>query len=132
MARPTLSEIEIWLIGKGLCLASGVTPPPFKVFLKGCSAPVPQPLVLKGEQGRVWLDKYYVACDPGDGRVRYHYITRFHINETLEDIKEARLAGRTGQTLSEETRRAFISALRRMRATGRAYALFLSDSLPKN
>ena len=47
------------------------------------------PYVLRSENGFLWLDRYYLAYTSTDVKVHYVYITRYHIEEEAEALKEA-------------------------------------------
>ena len=47
------------------------------------------PYVLRSENGFLWLDRYYLAYTSTDVKVHYIYITRYHIEEEAEALKEA-------------------------------------------
>lgn len=47
------------------------------------------PYVLRSENGFLWLDRYYLAFALKDVKVHYIYLTRYHIMEEADALKEA-------------------------------------------
>ncbi|MBO7358447.1 MAG: hypothetical protein J6U72_01330 [Clostridia bacterium] len=46
-------------------------------------AKIPVPIIAKGRDGTLWVDRYYAAYQKGDGDVRYVYVALRHACEEL-------------------------------------------------
>ena len=89
---------ELYRLGCALCLKCGLTPPRRAALMDRYLAAVPQPLIVDGEDARVWIDKYYAAYQLGGGDVHYAYLSRTHLEEETRALKE--LAAQKGLFLS--------------------------------
>lgn len=72
----------------------------------------PQPLISVCDNGMLWVDRYYVAYQIGDGDVHYTYLTRHHIAEECTACKEASKKRGEEITLPTDIRRCFIRVKR--------------------
>ena len=118
---------ELYRLGCALCLKCGLTPPRRAALMDRYLAAVPQPLIVDGEDARVWIDKYYAAYQLGGGDVHYAYLSRTHLEEETRALKE--LAAQKGLFLSlpGDIEGAFQSARARMRAKN---VQFVCDTAP--
>ena len=87
-------------------------------FMKGTKN---QPLIKRCENGTLWVDKFYVAYQIGDGDVHYTYIARQHLVEEVNAYREAARLRKTDVQLPEDIKRCFRIAQRNMEATDRSY-----------
>ena len=123
MRGETLDVGEVTRLAAGVCELCGAKAPPRERLLMLRCAKVPQPLVINGGLGRVWVDKYYLAYRLAGGKVRYVYITRRHICEELESIRELERERGMSFRLPREISAQFALALERMDKSGRMFAL---------
>ena len=49
----------------------------------------PQPIPVSCADGILWVDKYYVAYQIGNGDVYYTYLSKYHIREEINAYKAA-------------------------------------------
>ncbi len=85
------------------------------------------PTIMERQGRELWIDRYYIALDDEDSReTRYLYLTRRHVEESLDDHRRLLRRGRA-PVLDPETLQFFPSALTRMRYLRRAYLLSLGE-----
>ena len=76
-----------------------------------------QPLVLSGENGTLWVDRYYAAYQDRDGLLRYAYISKKHVSEEVNAWRAANRA------LPPDVEAAMRPAVKKMRMSGTAFWL---------
>lgn len=78
---------------------------------------IPLPIVLRNRDGTLWVDRYYMALQLGDGDVRYIYLTEQHIREEMFSYRTLKNCHDDPAELPRDIAAQFRLALRRMRAT---------------
>ena len=108
-------------LGNELCRRFDLKKPKMSRIMEMYFSPVPEPIIVSGREARVWIDKYYAAFRPRDGCVRYVYLSRRHIEEETEGVRELQAERGLNWHLPAEIESAFQEALRLMRQRGTAY-----------
>lgn len=115
--KPYLSFRDFCRLSWQLCLKCDLTPPRHRKLTALYFSPEPQPLLLEGIGARAWIDKYYMAFQVQGGPVEYIYISRRHIEEEKQALKEVRRQRGLYLSLPQEIERAFGEAEREMART---------------
>lgn len=92
------------------------------------------PLVYENENGRLWVDKYYVAYNLCDEGIRYAYLTHHHIKEEYSGYAAAAKARKEPTHLPVEIMKEFNRAAVAMFLKGRrcwAEKRFLENPLSR-
>jgi hypothetical protein len=85
-------------------------------FRRSYDSGIPMPIYLKCENGRMWVDKYYLAYELPDGAIRYAYITRRHIREECRSYRLAPGKRLCMLTFPDDIVKVFVRALGEMNA----------------
>ena len=94
----------------------GLPAVPAVMFRRQYDMQIPLPIILENENGRMWLDKHYVAVQLRGGDIQYLYVTRQHIHEEYHGYQVARLMRKIKVYVPQEIRQAFTAATRKMNA----------------
>lgn len=81
---------------------------------------MPFSLIRENENGRLWVDRYYVAYENEKGDVRYTYCTKHHMLEEERSYRYASKLRRTRIEIPGDVRRCFETAKKSMKARGEA------------
>ena len=79
---------------------------------------IPMPIMLRKHDGTLWIDRYYVAVQHGNGDVRYIYLTEQHINEEIYNYRVLKKCRENPPALPKVIAAQFRLALRRIRGSG--------------
>ena len=105
----------LYVIARLLARRIGIAAPDFvrmsKVYEEGVYPS--QPLVMCGEGGTLWLDKYYAAFANEQGQLSYAYVSGRYLREEMSSWRRA------SKPLPEEIARALTPALKHMSLSGR-------------
>jgi hypothetical protein len=120
--KPDLKAVlpcrTISLLADRIAQEMGVRKPPFAAVRAMYDSRIPLPICIDGSSKRLWVDKYYIAFQVDGGYVRYAYLARRHIEEELKSYGEASAARGQDVRLPQDVHRAFVIALRAMKANG--------------
>ena len=79
------------------------------------------PILKKCDAGTIWVDRYYVAYQLGDGDVHYTYISQHHLAEELLAYRKASEERDVAMALPLDILRCFHMAKLEMQASGLPY-----------
>lgn len=79
------------------------------------------PILKKCDAGTIWVDRYYVAYQLGDGDVRYTYISQHHLAEEVLAYRNASEERGVTMALPLDILHCFQIAKLEMQATGLPY-----------
>ena len=85
-----LGSRDVFTIAMHIAVKHQLPRPDYPELVKKIRGKYPQPIVLTNDNGRLWVDKHYVAfqlCSQAD--VRYEYVTAFHIAEESASYRAA-------------------------------------------
>lgn len=110
-------------IASGTALANGLIPARREDITRMYYAPMKKqiPIMKRCESGTVWVDKYYVAYQLGDGDVVYTYISQCHIKEEVNAYKTASRERGMRIPFPADILRCFKTAQNAMKTTGKPY-----------
>ena len=79
------------------------------------------PIIKQCDAGTIWVDRYYVAYQIGDGDVHYTYISKHHLAEEVFAYRKASEERGVAMALPLDILRCFHVAKLEMQATGLPY-----------
>ena len=117
-----LSPHEVFGIALRIAVRHHLRRPNYSAMIREARGKFPQPLVLKNENGTLWLDLHYVAYQlSGHADVKYVYITYHHITEECLSYTAATKARGKKIRLPSDIARQFQSAKKQMRDSGTGF-----------
>ncbi len=69
---------------------------------------------MENDTGTLWVDRYYIAYQLGDGDIHYVYLTKHHIREEIISYQTASKERGIKVELSVDIRKQFARALKWM------------------
>ena len=79
----SLTIRELRRLADRLSEATGAREVTDRELYRNYFAKVPVPIIAKGRDSTLWVDRYYAAYQKGDGDVRYVYVALRHAWEEL-------------------------------------------------
>ena len=117
-----LGSRDVFTIAMHIAIKRQLPRPDYSGLVKKIRGKYPQPTVLANDNGRLWVDKHYVAFQQcGQADVRYEYLTAYHIAEETASYRAATKARGMKINLPADIARQFKSAAKHMRVTGTRY-----------
>ena len=115
----SLNSLQVYELAKAVAVKYGLRKPDYAVLRKEMFGMYPQPVILDSPNGRLWVDRFYIAWQSGDNaEVRYVYVTRHHILEERSSYRIAAKRGDARHSMPEEIARQFRIIGKKMLATG--------------
>jgi hypothetical protein len=119
-----LSNADVISLAATAARRLAITFPPREQLLKAMEKQIPMPTVLKSDQCRLWVDKYYIAFAwDEETDIRYIYLTEEHIREEYGSYAQARKSRQNQVFLPADIKKAFRRATSSMNRTGKGYWL---------
>ena len=116
---PSLNSLQVYKLAKAVADKYGLRKPDYAVLRKEMFGKFPQPVILDNDNGRLWVDRYYVAYQlDGCAEVKYVYVTRHHILEEKSDYRASAKRGNTKHTMPKEIAHQFGIISKKMLASG--------------
>ncbi len=123
--RQYLGFKQLTALAQRLCAKLDFRAPSSGRIMENYFSPVPQPILLRRGGVKLWIDKYYVAYLER-GQVVYAYLTRRHIEEEREALRELARERGSYRALPEEIEKTFAAALAEMKLRGREVLVYES------
>lgn len=90
---------------------------PRELSLLYSNTKIPMPIMVRNRDGTLWIDRYYMAQQLGDGDVHYVYLTEQHIREEMFSYRMLKSCREDPAVLPRDIAAQFRLALRRMHAS---------------
>ncbi len=115
----SLNSLQVYNLAKEVAEKYGLRRPDYAVLRKEMFGKYPQPVILDSHNGRLWVDRFYVAYQLGGcAEVKYVYVTRHHILEERSAYRVSSKRGDAKHTMPEEIARQFRIISKKMLASG--------------
>lgn len=86
----SLNAMQVFNIAKYIARKYGLRLPDYCRMRSEMSGKIPQPIILDSNNGRMWVDRYYVAYQlDGMAEVKYVYIAKHHVLEEISGYRQA-------------------------------------------
>ena len=86
----SLNAMQVFNIAKYIAKKYGLRMPDYCRMRSEMSGKIPQPIILDSNNGRMWVDRYYVAYQlDGTSEVKYVYIAKHHVLEEISGYRNA-------------------------------------------
>ena len=114
-----LHFIKLFRMTKFLSQKHGLPMPDYDELRKTYVQKYAGPVFLHNAKGRIWADRYYIAYQlEGIGKVKYVYVTKYHMREEAISYSQAAKGRGTKNMMPQDIKRAFNRILRIMHAKG--------------
>ncbi len=115
----SLNSLQVYNLAKAVAEKYSLRKPDYAVLRREMFGKCPLPVILDSRNGRLWVDRFYVAyqLDGYDG-VKYVYATRHHILEERSAYRASAKRQNAEYTMPEEIARQFRVIDLKMRASG--------------
>lgn len=115
----SLNSLQVYNLAKEVAEKYGLRRPDYAVLRKEMFGKYPQPVILDSHNGRLWVDRFYVAYQlDGCAEVKYVYVTRHHILEERSAFRVSAKRQNAEYTMPKEIARQFCVIDKKMRASG--------------
>ena len=115
----SLNSMEVYRLAKKVAEKNGLRKPDYPVLRREMLGAYPQPVVLDSHNGRLWVDRFYIAFQlDGYPGVKYVYAARHHILEETAAYRVSAKRGDARHTMPEEIDRQFNVIRQKMLASG--------------
>ena len=121
--KPHIDYRGLCRISDNLCFRCNLTPPKYTRLMEMYFSPEPHPILLENPCARAWIDKYYAAYRRTGEKIRYVYLSRYHIAEEEQALSDLRAQRGLYLELPEEITLAFQEARDRMEKSHTQYIL---------
>ena len=118
----SLSIKEIRRLADGLSARTGVRQVTDAELYRNYFAKIPVPVIAKGREATLWIDRYYAAYQLGEGDVKYVYVALRH---ACEELRACRASQSPEGQMPPEVLSQLSGALDAMRRAGER--VWLSD-----
>ena len=120
-----LSIKEVINLSKSVSDDLGMSLEDDAVLLKKLAQKSPVPLIVKNNNCRLWLDRFYIAYSHDDENdVHYVYLTEFHIREECHSYALARNQRKSDVRLPGQIEEQFSTALKEINKSKKSYHIF--------
>lgn len=86
----SLNAMQVFNIAKYIARKYRLRLPDYCRMRSEMSGKIPQPIILDSNNGRMWVDRYYVAYQlDGMAEVKYVYIAKHHVFEEISSYRQA-------------------------------------------
>lgn len=115
----SLNSLQVYTLAKAVAEKYGLRKPDYAVLRKEMFGKYPQPVILDNNNGRLWIDRFYTACQlDGCAEVKYVYVTKHHILEEKSAYRVSAKRGDAKHTMPDEIARQFRIISKKMLASG--------------